>query len=197
MTTTALLANLAGLAAIVTVAGLAMAIVANRFGAWEGVRFIPAIALIAIFISITHLPWPGPDWDGCGAPTTRPVVKPFRFIAAIERDWRGDLTFAEWVRQMMMSTTALNLHACIAIGAAIALCARKWWVPALTGLTMTALVETSQITGFFGIAPCPWRQFDVDDMILNASGVMIGFALARLAGVRPSSASPPRRHAMS
>jgi glycopeptide antibiotics resistance protein len=41
-------------------------------------------------------------------------------------------------------------------------------------------VELTQLTGIWGLYPCPYRQFDVDDLILNTTGVVIGFALARV-----------------
>ena len=52
---------------------------------------------------------------------------------------------------------------------------------------MTGLIELSQKTAMFGLFACPWRQFDVDDLILNATGVALGFAVARLMGVRTQS----------
>lgn len=183
--------NIAGFAVILAGAGLAYAILVRRLGTRVGVRFIPMIVLIAIFVSITHLPWPGLEWDGCGDPTLRPLFKPFRFIDAIERRWDSGLPVATWVAEFTISATALNLHACIAIGAALALCICRASVGVLIGVVMTAAIETSQFTGLFGFAHCPWRQFDVDDLILNVTGVAIGFFIARRLGVRCRPVSGP------
>jgi glycopeptide antibiotics resistance protein len=37
----------------------------------------------------------------------------------------------------------------------------------------------AQLTGLFGLYPCAWRTFEVDDLILNIGGLMAGFALMR------------------
>lgn len=183
MKTAPFLANLAGFLIIAAAAALVCVYFVNRHGLRRGMYCIPAVILIAVFIIITHLPWPGADWDGCGGSRARPLLTPFRFVDAIERRWSGGAPLQEWIMEFTVSSTALNLHACIVIGAALALCAQRWLTAAVTGMTMTVLVETSQLTGLFGIAPCPWRNFEVDDIILNGSGVLIGFALARIAGV--------------
>ena len=46
-------------------------------------------------------------------------------------------------------------------------------------LGLTLFIETAQLTALFGLYPCPYRQFDVDDLILNVAGILAGFALAR------------------
>lgn len=91
----------------------------------------------------------------------------------------------DWLTELTISATALNLHACFIIGAALAFCIRKAAAAVLCGMAMTGLIELSQLTGFFGIYGCVWRQFDLDDLILNTAGVAIGFTVARFAGIRP------------
>lgn len=185
MTRGPLLPNLAALALIIGLGALAYVLAQRRYGRSAAVRFLPAIILVAIFAVITHLPWPGPEWRGCGNPKTDPLFTPLRFFDAIGRHWARDATLGVWLEKLFISPTALNLHACIAIGAALALCVWKVRHVVLIGAAMTACVELSQVTGFFGLAPCPWRQFDVDDLILNLTGVVIGYTIARFAGLRP------------
>lgn len=47
----------------------------------------------------------------------------------------------------------------------------------MIGMATTLLFETSQLTGLFGIYEHPYRLFDVDDLILNTTGTMLGFWL--------------------
>lgn len=54
----------------------------------------------------------------------------------------------------------------------------KWWQAFCIGLATTCLFEFSQLTGLFGLYAHPYRLFDVDDIILNTAGCMIGFWLA-------------------
>jgi uncharacterized RDD family membrane protein YckC len=51
-------------------------------------------------------------------------------------------------------------------------------VPLAFGISL--VLELSQITGLFGIYPCPYRYFDVDDLINNTAGATFGFLLALL-----------------
>lgn len=51
-------------------------------------------------------------------------------------------------------------------------------VAALVGLGTSLLIETTQITGVWGIYPCAYRVFDVDDLLTNTIGALIGSLLA-------------------
>jgi uncharacterized RDD family membrane protein YckC len=44
-------------------------------------------------------------------------------------------------------------------------------------LTTTLAFELSQITGLFGLYPCPYRTFDVDDLLLNTTGALVGYGM--------------------
>lgn len=53
----------------------------------------------------------------------------------------------------------------------------------LTAFAGSLLIETTQLTGFWGIYPCGYRIFDVDDLITNTLGGLVG-ALVAVAWVR-------------
>lgn len=48
-------------------------------------------------------------------------------------------------------------------------------------LLLSLFFELTQFTGLYFIYPGSYRLFDVDDLIVNTCGSMIGFALARIA----------------
>jgi glycopeptide antibiotics resistance protein len=50
-------------------------------------------------------------------------------------------------------------------------------VATAVGALVSVLVETTQLTGIWGLYPCAYRTFDVDDVILNTSGALIGSLL--------------------
>lgn len=56
----------------------------------------------------------------------------------------------------------------------------KFWVTSAFALGCSIFIETSQLTGIWGIYPCAYRQFDVDDMLTNTLGAMLGYACAVL-----------------
>ena len=62
----------------------------------------------------------------------------------------------------------------------------------LLGLAVSALVETAQLTGLFGVYDYAYRCCDTDDLITNTLGALIGWLCARTLGpVRsPGEAGP-------
>ena len=52
---------------------------------------------------------------------------------------------------------------------------RNFLVPVAVGFLSAMFLELTQLTGIWGIAPCPYRTFDVDDIILNSSGFLAGW----------------------
>lgn len=55
---------------------------------------------------------------------------------------------------------------------------KNWWKAGLIAFATTLFFEITQITGIYGIYNCAYRIFDVDDLILNTSGAVLGFFLA-------------------
>ncbi|WP_322410617.1 VanZ family protein [Microbacterium invictum] len=60
----------------------------------------------------------------------------------------------------------------------------------LVGFGLSLLIETTQLTGVWGIYPCAYRVFDVVDLITNTLGAGLG-ALLSLAVPRALRGSPP------
>lgn len=61
----------------------------------------------------------------------------------------------------------------------------------------TCLIETAQITGLFGIYPYAFRTFDVDDLICNTLGGLLGWGLGQLfvrLVMKESATVPPITH---
>ena len=52
---------------------------------------------------------------------------------------------------------------------------RNFAFPVLVGVASSLVLELTQLTGLWGWAPCAYRQFDVDDIILNATGFVSGW----------------------
>lgn len=58
--------------------------------------------------------------------------------------------------------------------------AKKWWVALTLVFSTTLFFEVSQLTALFGFYAHPYRLFDVDDLLTNTLGGMIGFFIAPL-----------------
>ena len=52
---------------------------------------------------------------------------------------------------------------------------RSWWQAILIGFLVSLSFELIQLSALFGIYPRPYRLFQVDDMINNTFGALVGF----------------------
>ena len=68
-----------------------------------------------------------------------------------------------------------NIAMFIPLGVLTAGCLR-WGLRAstLAGFGLSLFIELSQLSSNWGLAPCPYRTFDVDDLINNTAGALIG-----------------------
>ncbi|MFJ7971566.1 VanZ family protein [Psychrobacillus sp. NPDC096389] len=56
---------------------------------------------------------------------------------------------------------------------------KKFWKRALViTFLLTLFYEVTQVTGIYGIYNCAYRIFDVDDLLLNTTGGLLGFFIA-------------------
>ncbi|WP_019503863.1 VanZ family protein [Pleurocapsa sp. PCC 7319] len=63
----------------------------------------------------------------------------------------------------------------------------------LIAIATTATFEMTQLTGIYGIYPCPYRYFDVDDLILNTSGAVVGYLIMPLFQFLPNLQHQPEK----
>jgi glycopeptide antibiotics resistance protein len=55
---------------------------------------------------------------------------------------------------------------------------KKWWKALGITFLVTLFYEITQVTGIYGYYNCAYRIFDVDDLILNTLGGVVGFFIA-------------------
>ena len=54
---------------------------------------------------------------------------------------------------------------------------RKWWQVLIMSFAYSLFFELTQLSGLYGIYPYPYRFFEVDDLICNTLGGMLGFVM--------------------
>lgn len=93
----------------------------------------------------------------------------------------------------------LNVLLFIPLGVLIRVVGRRGIVVGvLAGFVLSLLIETTQLTGVWGIFPCGYRLFDVGDLLTNTLGALVGSILgvlvpSRLRGVeKAADAGAPR-----
>lgn len=113
----------------------------------------------------------------------RPNFRPFLFIDTFLKDSGFILTKPRtWFTAVLSSsffTVAFNFILTIPFGVYL----RKYfklslpWVVA-SGFFLSLFYETTQYTGLYGIYPRAYRFADVDDLIVNTAGAVIGYFFA-------------------
>jgi glycopeptide antibiotics resistance protein len=63
----------------------------------------------------------------------------------------------------------------------------------LAGLGTSLLIEFTQGTALWGIYPCPYRLADVDDLLTNTAGALLGWGIGSLVSRRWPFREPPPR----
>lgn len=157
-----LLCMAAGLGAAVLVVGVA-SLVTGR----SQRRLLPLAAAVLVFVALTHLPLPVAGY-ACPAPFTEPQLRPFALLQLEPSA----------MTPVYLGSTLANILLCAVIGALLRGFSARWRLLLGAAAGVSLAVELSQLTGLFGLFPCPWRQFDVDDLILNIGGAAAGFAVA-------------------
>lgn len=101
---------------------------------------------------------------------------------------------------------ALNVLLFLPLGFFLRVIGRRGILVAfVTGLLVSLTIESTQLTGVWGMYPCAYRVFDVDDLLTNTVGAVLGSLLALVvprrwrgsrlgdAGARPHPVTRGRR----
>ncbi|MBK3495909.1 VanZ family protein [Viridibacillus sp. YIM B01967] len=112
-------------------------------------------------------------------------LMPFRFIADIFANsgivLSQPATYALLVKQPAFYQAFFNFLLLLPFGVYLRYFfqQKKYWKKAL-GFTfaLTLFYEITQVTGIYGIYNCAYRIFDVDDLMLNTVGGVLGFFIA-------------------
>lgn len=112
-----------------------------------------------------------------------PQLVPFNLVnetlANLDFSLTDPSTWISTLKSPDVYETLFNLLLTVPLGIFVRYFFRcRWWQALIIGFAMTLFYETSQLTGLWGVYEHPYRLFDVDDLIVNTLGAMIGFWLA-------------------
>ncbi|MGW9114254.1 VanZ family protein [Microbacterium sp. NPDC055683] len=121
----------------------------------------------------TLLPLPDTDAIRCvGA-----QLRPFQFVDDVLDYPVGSA--GALVRNPAVMQVAMNVLLFAPLGFFLRLVWRRGVVVStIAGFAVSLAIETTQLTGVWGIYPCAYRFFDVDDLIANTSGALLGAILS-------------------
>ncbi|RIQ12209.1 VanZ family protein [Jiangella rhizosphaerae] len=152
----------------------------RTYGRLSPVRLAGA-ALFAVYgmalVAYTLLPWPEPDWcDVHESPSAQ--WRPFHSLDDILTDTAGLSLLAR-----LESAAVLQVVFNVVLFVPWGLFVRRFFgrgagLTVLSGAAVSVLVEITQGTGVFGLAGCAYRVADIDDVLANTAGAVIGTLLA-------------------
>lgn len=156
----------------------------RRFGAisiWKTFVVFTFIMYCMCAVSLIVFPLPK-DPSQIVEIAQTPQLQPFHFVEQIREttdfSWADRSTWGPTLKARAAYEAYFNVLLTVPLGAYLCYLFRcRWWMALLIGMATTLLFETSQLTGLFGIYDHPYRLFDVDDLILNTTGTMLGFWL--------------------
>lgn len=112
-------------------------------------------------------------------------LAPFSFIRDTFKGsaivWSQPTTYIQLFKQSAFLQAAFNFILLLPLGVYLRyfLQEKRYWKRAFgLGFALSLFYEITQLTGIYGLYTCPYRIFDVDDLILNSTGALFGFLIA-------------------
>jgi glycopeptide antibiotics resistance protein len=135
------------------------------------------LTVLGIYLSIlyafaliffTLFPIPEDPKAFCATHHLSPNLNPLQFVA----------DFKEQPRAVVFQT-GFNIVFFLPLGYSLRRIFRwRPWAVCVGGFLTSLFIECAQLTGVFGIFPCSYRLFDVDDLITNTLGAVLGLLIA-------------------
>lgn len=169
-----------------------------QYRKYGGVRFLRFLgsAAVSIYsvtvIAYTLLPLPSPNDLNCPASPEMLQTRPGASLNDIAEVVAQSGLSASLTSPVILQVV-FNVLLFVPLGLALrGYFERSFLTTVLAGLVTSVAIETTQYTGLWGLYECAYRVADIDDIITNTLGTLIGAALAPLL-----LAFMPRKRALS
>lgn len=131
---------------------------------YGGVLYLLALAAFTLY------PFPENATQFCHTYTLSPNLTPFASVASISTEG-----------QRAILQILANIIFFVPLGVFLRTLFRyNPGTIALIALAVSLTIETAQLTGAFGQYPCSYRLFDIDDLVWNVLGGVVGMLIASL-----------------
>ncbi len=190
--------ELNGIAAII--GGVALAVVCfvpvaarhyrreGRLTRWDLLALVVVPVYGLALWTYTLLPLPDPLDVVCTTAQLRPLASVDDVV------WQRGDSVVDLLRDPMLLQVVLNVAFFVPLGFILRWRWGRGVASALVlGFVVSLLIETTQLTGTWGLYDCSYRLFDVDDLLTNTTGAVLGSLLSipLLAGVDLDAPSVP------
>lgn len=148
----------------------------GRFSTGKALLTAAAVVYLMAVWAYTLLPLPNPATLVCAGTN----LELFKFVDQLsEASQRSDGRIVSFISDPLVMQLVLNVLLFIPLGVLVRLLAHRGFVVAtFVGIVLSTFIETIQLTGVGGLYRCAYRVFDVDDILTNTTGALIGSLLA-------------------
>jgi glycopeptide antibiotics resistance protein/uncharacterized RDD family membrane protein YckC len=155
----------------------------GRLDAGHAVLAAASVVYAVALVAYVLLPLPD-DPLACAA--IAPQLQPLRFVDDIRREG-GPLLGDPAVLQVLF-----NVALFVPFGALVRhLGRRPVALTVVAGFVVSLAIELTQLTGDWFVYPCPYRLFDVDDLLANTAGALLGALSAPVLRLVPGQPTAP------
>ena len=161
-----------------------------RFGRVEPRRAFVLYGLLAyglVALALIFLPFPADRSQVCQGEQMLSLV-PFQWVTDMTSNMaaNGRSGIVAMVTSQAFMQQMFNVVLFVPLGIVLRRAYRRGPLAVVAiGMGISLAVEVVQYTGNFGYYPCPYRISDVDDLISNTAGALVGWMLAPAALVVP------------
>ena len=146
---------------------------------WKSFLFYGFVLYLICAFYLVILPLPS-DTDASVPYAESPQLIPFLFIYNLVSSVDGSLADLSTWQQLFTSAefyiAVFNIMLFVPFGVMLRYYfKRPWYQVLILGFCLSLFFEITQLTGIFGIYKHPYRLFDVDDLMQNTLGAMIGY----------------------
>ena len=152
----------------------------GRLGAGDLMVLVGAAVYGVSLWTYTLLPLPDVGDYACQQAQTQVMAFADDIRRAAERGGYAGLgTPSELLKNQAFLQVVLNVVLFLPFGVFVRLITHRGVVVAtVLGFAVSLLIEVTQLTGVWGVYPCAYRLFDVDDLLTNTLGAFLGAVLS-------------------
>lgn len=150
-------------------------------------------AMTAFFLTILPLPAITEGFCEQRIGKVIPSFFPLRFVKDTFQEVQGNISLFSIVKSNAFMVTTFNVLLLMPLGFFLRYLfqIKNAVIAALIGFLASLFFEITQLTALYGLYPCRYRHFEVDDLITNTFGCFIGFVIAFYATFLPNVSRKP------
>ncbi|MEZ5116750.1 MAG: VanZ family protein [Candidatus Nanopelagicales bacterium] len=159
----------------------------GRVGARRTLVEASFLLYLLVAWALVLLPLPTTSAALCADGGAAVNLQPFAWVRDVRNEWAYDGgTLRDLAGNSALWVRVLNLVLLLPLGVYL----RRWWrrgfwTTVVAALLLSVLFELTQTTGIWGLYPCAYRSFDVDDLVANTAGAALGWWIAPVVFLLP------------